>query len=150
MEVRQIYEILMYKVAILFPQVKKIHLSWSAEDDDEHWANRRHYATFRAIGKEMHITYAKDMENLPDNYKAGILLHELGHAIDEITDGSNYKHHPNFFLYMAELQNIEHEDKEDEAVANLLIVTFFNTHIFYDHNLKIQYIEERKWRSWLS
>lgn len=147
MDIEKVFKTVKQKIEMYFSQLKDIEIKHSKRDDKEHEKNGRHYATYHTDRKL--ITYAEAINELPDNYKAGIILHEFGHALDDLF-GEDFRPKLLVRSYEEELKNIPHEDKYDEAVANFLIDRFFESHINYDPQSTIQYIEEAVWQRWLS
>ena len=147
MDIEEVFKTVKQKIGRHFFQLRNVEIKHSKRDDKEHEKNPRHYATYH-MDKKL-VTYAEAINELPDNYKAGIIIHEFGHAIDDLF-GEDFR--PKLLVrpYEHELENIPHEDKYDEAVANFLIDRFFETYIHYDPESTVQYIEEEVWQRWLS
>ena len=147
MKTEEVFKTIKQRIGMYFSQLNGIRMLRGKKDDKEHKKNARHYATFHS-DRQM-ITYASAMDDLPDTQKAGIILHEFGHALDDLF-GEDFR--PKILVkpYEEELKNIPHEDKYDEAIANFLIDRFFDTHIYYDPITTVQYIEEESWQHWLS
>ena len=68
----------MDELSVLMPDMPDVYLEKRKDAGDD----GRHYAYCMVDGGDILIAYAPDMPDLPDPQINGLVLHEIGHAID--------------------------------------------------------------------
>ena len=135
MSVRIIFKKVKQEVTAIFPQLSKVTLSQPEWENTEHRKTTRHYASYH-VG-EYKITYAKALERKNSKTVEAMLFHEFGHAIDDLF-GEFKPEKVALKPFLKDLQNIDHEDKGDEAIANYYVWKFFGRRIKYDPKTQLQ------------
>jgi hypothetical protein len=100
--------------------LEDIKLSYCEHADREQYKCKRHFAHTGC--KKDTICITKYIEKLPEKNITGILIHEIGHLLED-----------NFIE--------DNHVRDHEVFADMVMLTFFGVHIFYSTNDKIQWVD---------
>ena len=98
----------------------EIELQYCEEADREQYRCNRHFAHVGCKSNTICIT--KYIEKLPEKNITGILIHEIGHLLEERFIEDDYA-------------------MDKEVMADMVILTFFGVHIFYSTDDKLQWVD---------